>query len=1854
MAAAEDTVGLGESFVAATGLTGAEAKCAIKALRLFPVPSMGLAPCLFSSLGRVIAGVPWAGELFPEATDYADLERLAATGRLHQADDPTRFPSPSQTQLAELFRGPFRLAAAVLGLEPENEHDPVLERLRCVLVACRVRWGRGDTSRDQAIEDLATFIRGQVALIKDARSAFSIDLVTRLVRATTLEAFADAAAGLAHLGHETLASAWVAHFDPELRGRARVPKSGRRSAAQPASTPTPAPLVQGPTTQPAKRRSARRNVRRNTDDVRRTVRRKLVMSEGVKPLEGEPASEVSAPGFVGALPGGQHNRESKEVARYRVQQAIRGRNHDLLVEHPDVLPLVSYSRAITGLLEVLDGEGDEDLRYGACALLLEGIFGRTARTLTAIDVLAEESEPVDSTRLQIVMERQAARLVVYWQADEGDDPSGHFRPTAEQAKLLEPVRADFLLPLAPAIFTRLEKNRASIERLAREDVAATVLHVGTAARHVRKTYGVEFTPGQIRGSASVFLRDTCNDTAAAQLICADTIGVSDCPVSYFAPLASSLADTFWSFQHRILDLAEVPPTPVTQAGRVGSRLVTLPSVAKALVKSVSAPLRRGVARLSSEGRLREVHQVMVNQLSCMFVAGLTHRPTEALLELRLSDIWLDGSVGAALFYDKRIDAAHDPRLVALSSIVCRQLNAYLSHLAALGEGSDALGRHINNVLLGEAPLFFALTDACEPIPLTFAMWKAGLPEPWSALPLNWGRHSCRTRAIEAGVPADLVNIQMGHLESAGYPFSGASPTEPLLFAEQLAPLWDRVVSEQGWTVVAGLKASAGCHQQILMPLSRWAPRVEEHARKRRDAARNWEQRMEATTRVYREAAEASVLAHPVLVESGIASLYLEGLRAGPAPPHGLTRADFSDVRDDLVADVVDPVAAIALGDALRRVVRRVNRRTGQDAETPGSLVFFRAPLDSAFLPGMMTAVRQFGALREYVGAYQAAGKKRDDWRDAPSAFARVVLAIILFGHGDDPEAIRGAIERRLSLCRSAALEDVVLVPHGEKPGEVMALRGASAIAFAHLARKLPNVAWPGWRAIEDAMRALLPAWAIPRQALADGELVTRLCQTAAVVARYELSPAARAARGPGGCTSAELDLQLAWLDGDPPGAFEWQPQASECVHESRGAKLPPCTGAARSQYLTLCRVFPTTDRDTRLPQTGYVIPSGDAASADARRAVIQEITAMRSVVAAERRLRPIVDHLAGWVLDMLEHGTPRKREAALSTIETYLSRIGGLLVELFGQGATGAVDETELEDIYLTTIEARVNQRAVAASALLLFHRYAQGVHDYPDADLTGVRAYLSTRELEEADAGLITPVERDVVTDLLLEGHTVISDAPPDNPDQRRLRMQAGHAASLLAFTGARRGEGLGIQFRDVQRLGMQLRLRIRGNRSRRLKTPNARRYVYLPLGKRADSFDRFVRGEQQRIGSTRLRTAFVFAPPDDPRAAQVRSQIASILLGACREVTGRPRTRVHALRHLVAAERTLPSFLAPGDYTSIALTATLAPAPAAGVVLPRDLAGRVTGLGHGNARTTIRWYHHMPWLLASRTDAWMSERYVRRRVIASLLGVTPFAMDRHTQGQPDVPCSRVWLDAQCAPRPRPARPAPSSPVAESSSTSDHWTACHLGLAVLEARRMGSLEQAVEHRGGTVADARTLESLVHLVERRLGWPITTQGSGRASARDVLAFRRLAEGQVFEQFWQWYDDDPEWRTQLGSVAAAFFNAATCSDRDAVVLPTAQAEVLKRALTKLGLDQHRLQESTLAPGLISIRVLRRIPEASGTHKAEDSPESPHETPYVGKPTNALTRRYLGRPLKWALSIIFIVEQWQHAGAARDQA
>jgi integrase len=1824
-----------------------------KLIQRFPVPRAECAPDLVQAVARLTTNVHWWHEI-ADGPRFSEMARQLAK-RTSAQTGPVKL---TRADIQADYRGPFRLTQALLVPAREPVSGP-MEALRASLVACLWHWFGSSEEHKTATAALGASIRGVDGRKLDVR------LLRRLGEATTLEGFLRAASGLKTSGVESLEVAWRNAFEPELTNLGRLssippaapvapspePPSPGPPDPEPPISPGPDPLE--PPGKPSGPRpsgsggkgSAEPGEDELIDKIQRSIRRgKSPRPPGAPaPEAGEPPEEVTPAVTVSSLPEAPLHEDASAVVTHQVRQAVWNTNYLLLPHHPDTLVLADYRRVVHGLLGLLHRENlSPELRAGSAGLLFQSLTGRTPRSLKALSILADAKAGHDPLRMDLLLKEGALRLSCFWQVPGPAFEPSYFRPDTAQEDHVEAIRQDFLLMLAPAFRDVLVLHSEALEWLVAQSVGQIESLLRGAAREVRESEGVIFTIGQLRASFSAHLYELSRDSAATQLICADTLGQSTAPPAYYAPRAKALAQSHWSFQQSLLGTAEAFPKYPLGDDRVGSRLLVRKSKAQTMARAPSRTFHYGLSRLIEERRLVEVHHAMVAQFAGMLMAVATHRPTEALLELTVWDFLPGQNAGAALFRDKIHDAAHDPRLVALPATLCRQFEAYLEHLSGLAKLEPRAKSKVGQILKGKAPLLMGLSDQGALHTLDLKALKALMPSEWQVVPMNWGRHWMRTHTVEQGLSPELVSLQLGHLEVVGYPFSGASPTEPWRFVEAIAPGWEQMARLQGWQVVRGLPGTNSVDLIHRRSLRFWAKEIQEHQAAQRAEAKRWRDAMKAKLREYREGAERYVIAHPELISAGIVARYQE-CRSG-LDRHGLSRADFERIRDEVYESAGEDVAlAIARANAVCHVAKVVNHRTRQLPETPGKVFNLRRPLDNAFFPGMMEAVRQIEGLREHL-AELATQAPQDRWTDMASACACAALALVLFGYCESPDRIRGAIERRARMERSATLQDAILVPWGDKPHEVLGLRGIAAIVLARLTWKRGKDEMPPWDEVEARLKYLLPTWAIgakEKEAEEDAAmLLERLCETAAVAHRYELSPAARRANArAGGATPAHMREQLALIDGDRVGSVkrDWEP--SERMPGAHHSPTPPEArkGNARAQYNALCRIFPSDQKDTALPETGEIIPSAEAASVASRNKLIAEIQRLLEAERPERRLQPVVRMLASWVLDLIVNGTPKKDVPALVTVEDYLTRIGGPLVEIFGQSAMTDLDEAELEEAYLVTIECKESKSSLrqrTASAILLFHAFAQTIFELPEVDLSGVKLYLGDDPEALADARLVLPVERDAIAERLAADAKAAEGVRP--MAEVRVLRQAQQAMPLFAAGGLRRGEGLGIQFRDVAASDGQLRVRIRPNSSRRLKTVRGRRVITLPAQVTAVGgvdLAQWVETERSRLKSSRLETAFVFTKADAPFDAKTRFEIADICLNAVREVTGRSAARLHAFRHLVATQSTTSVFLSDADTLSLSDSLCLTPVPTLKeVALPRDLLGQVVGLGHADPLTTLTHYHHVGWLLRSRSDARLAERYANRLTIAPLLGVSLHTLDWAMKKRPGRDRVLAWLDVGADVRTVPRAPASAaqSDASGSGVSTGRWTAGALGALLGSVARVGNLEKALLVQGAPTSAAGPLRLLFLPMEGRLGRRMLEE-VGRAPVAGVSArrsIRRVGKGDALEVLWRWYDGDENgYRGTIVAVAEAVYEYLQPGHGDRILLPEANAEQLQTLIRKAGVPPSRLLSERGSEGIVMLRILRDDPDAG---KAEgDGPEGEERVS---------PERYVGLVLKRILLVI----------------
>lgn len=1778
-------------------------------LSLFPVPSADLAAPLFEALLRVARAVPW----LEDALGDEAVVRLAAV-----VDRLTTEETIERADAVDSLIGSYDLAGTFVGTEAMPRQGP--ESLRAALWVCHAHWSKAGARKSGVVDAFAAAIRNAVK--NRSSSATEKHPVARhlaaIGKSSSLEEFLAATSVFLTSEQASIRDAWG-------------PISSHLAGLQDGNSN--APLVRPPVRkQPV---ATGFNEDEEIEALISGVRRMTGQPDGkAELLPGEPAAETASPCHVSPLTGTPSNPDASRMARYKARQVVWNQNSLLLTNHPDVLPAGVFKQTLKILVEELNATEDADLRLGLAGLLLEAVTGRTRKSLAAIKLVDRFDQGL-AGNCELSLAESAFRLRAFF-AQDSADPNGYFRPTDEQAMHLESVAETFLLPL-PTVVSRALGGRRVLESLLSSKAKSLEGWIRDAAGHVSQILGMRITAGQVRRSFSAHLFESCRDTALTQLICADTLGQSEAPSHYYAPRASYVSGVYWALLTSMFDTDE----PGLDAGRsevrVGSRLLIRHDVAREMTSSLGAILHTGVEKLVSDHQIQRVHEAMVAQMGCMLMTAGTHRPVDALFQLKLTAI--DRESGAALFQDKVHDAAHDPRLVALPSCVLRQLKAYLAHLAGLAGSVPKLVPHIRDVMAGRAPLLFAVDDSGQHVPLSIASFAASLPPVWRELPLNWGRTWVRTRSIELGLAPELASIELGHLEAVGYPFSNGSPTEPAAFITAIRPFMDRVAAEQGWVVRHGIGDVAE-PDFPLVPLRAWASSVRKHEQAAKDLAKAWRENQKARMKDYRRRAEEYVFADKAIVGAGIDVLHAN--KTGPWSKHSLRKVEAEALRDAMFEDAGDDTAlGLARADALHRILRLVNKRVGMQGQEPARLVLLRRPVDNAFVPEMMEAVRQVRALRE--AALKRSDQGPGDWKDFALACARVAHALAVFGFCDDPVQIEGVLAHRSRLARSAALDDAVLAPWGADSTQVLGLRGLAALAIARLAKKYPDQAVPSRQEINKALATLLPEWAVPtsRSAANDRDLLALLCETVSVANRLELSPAARLALRPqSGSVCAHPLEQIALLDADPVYSLnrDWE-DADESTTRDRDVISGKRTGNARSQYLTLCRVIPTPGKDLELPLTGQEIAADQLIFAGTRSKVIAELTARLALTDPKTVLQPIVRLLATWVLEMLEKGTQAKSNPADRTISTYLTRIGGGLVDVFGNSSLTDLDDAELEDAYLAVVEAGHDARDKAAAAILDFHDCCSRNFGLPELDLSEVRAYLAS-ERRSVDACLVLQVERDAAVSRLIEHGKDSAAGVSEGRQYMRVVRQAAAAMPLYAFAGARRSEVLGMKFADVvvEENGTAW-ARIRANRSRRLKTRAARRTVQLfetvPRST-VEQFAGWINADRSRLHRWRHEGAYVFSPLENGRLATGRSAIANACLKGLAEVTGRQQERLHRLRHLVAYEQITPIVLSDLDREALGHVMPQKPLAERDVVLPRDMAAQVITLGHAHWVTTLRCYYHLPWLLRSNADAVIRKRYMNRRGAAAVMGLTLPAVDRISQQSKPTPAARAWLDHVLAPRvvPKPVDP-PIAP--EAGQSSKRWKAIELGWLLAHVERTGSLESALTVMGGHPDEAVRIRKEFLSFERRLGRRLV--GGEWIASVDMprRIIRDLTQASSLEGWWSVFDSgNTDERMRLSQLAEQVFGWMAPGDGDAIRLQAEAIDRLVELLAKAGIPESSVERQELELGYWAIRVVR-----TSKRGKEDANEETKEAEVPAK-------RYLGLAVKRALGVIWVSNRLNKVG------
>jgi integrase len=1653
--------------------------------------------------------------------------------------------------------------------------SPALYRLRGLIWIALRRWHLGGHLPNPAADSMASALRAAVRAVNSRASVALSPILIELAKVDDMSGALRALAQLETTHHRGLREAWTGGLrEILLSPEHAVDASERRTRREEQPRPW-----SGGRIRPSMRLADSEDIRLPRPEVI-PLRRHAPIPEQ---LPDEPADEFNLPVDLVLVPGFGTGAISRRRAEYQARQAIWGGNRFLLPHHIETLPSDVYGAAIRELVQGLDKSDLEDgAAVGCLACLLKALTGRTT---TGIQWLCAARAGSQNDQQAIIdLDRGAIEFPPFWKVLPEQDsgatelqeraaPLGYYHPCdSDQRSLLVPVFHRVTLPLARSVHRVLGRHRANLANLATLDAMELDHAAQAAAETLSANLGLSISVAALRRSLGAQVMEVSGDSALAQLICGDSFGAPLAAQHYYAPRRADIARVYADAVCVHLPAATFSPIPQA-AARVGSELLVSPQTAKAMADA-SATKDWDDSRDDEHAGWARRHRHMADHLARMILATTGHRPTEALFELTLHDVDLE--TGAALFSDKRIDAAHDPRLAVLPVIVCEQVGVYVQHLSELAVAHGTCCELVASVCSGTAPMLFDLDDDLNPQPLTMARLKARSPAPWNQLPWNWGRTYLRTRGIEMGAPANLMSCQLGHLDIVGYPYSHQSPTTPAEVVAELRPWLDRMARNQGWRVLNAAKQKQRYSEVItLPPLRDWSEQIARSEQAGKESHRQWERSLRRQARRARDHALQLVLDHPGLVAAGISQAFR---KVPHAPAQPLDELALFRVRSDLVDAVGDDApAAIAATRALRRVLAAAAKQSGVSYPTVALPVAVRRPLDNPFFRSACVAWSQMHALRAHVA--ERAQEKRPR-RGFDLQVARTAEALALFGFVDNSDHIMAILAARAQAAPSARIVDLMLVPLPD--GQVFGLRGVAALALANLAQVYPSEPLPTRAAINATLAQILPTWAT-RESADSGDLLTRLCSTTAVVNRYELSPAARFAMDADhGSTHAALAEQLAYIDGDTVSPIRASTEEdrhlpvdalSNRVFKRQGSD----SATPRAQYRQLCRVIPPTHRDTTLPLTGQIIRARDREAASTRQSVLAEL----DLQLAQPNLHAIVYVLGDWIRAEAQRTQGTAKPLAYRTLETYLTRIGGALVEVIGDCPLAAWSEELLEDAYLYALDASDQAKQKVAAALLSFHRHCSSRWEFPELDLSPIYAELGAGR-HNADAALILPQERDRALEAIRQ---MAWNQTGSDFALTRIARAADWVVYYLAWGGVRLGEALGLQARDIGvRPEGALMTKVRSNRLRPLKTLSATRALtFEPHANEPMHRSRVLQrvdDVRRHAGARRPDSAYLLyaAGIDDADKNALADPVARTIRGALAEVTGRPSERLHRLRHLAATQRMLQVVLSPSDRQAIGLDKGAE--PPSKVLMPRDMQAVSTPMGHAHWGTTIAWYLHMPWVLQSRPAQRSREAYCSRRFVAGAMGRSPATIDSILRGG-NGDAVAAWFDHFRRGRPQ-SMQVSSRPCTDTEDTPTLWTAEQIGILLDRANAAKDLESVLRSMGVPIGETPNVVRVCERWEAKLGKRLLPKRvRGKLRNCPVRALRRMEGDRPLEALWRRMD------SVLGGgpyrvIAEAYFTWLRPARSISVLLPAAESDALVIELEQIGVPISQIDRA-VAPG-----------------------------------------------------------------------
>lgn len=1175
---------------------------------------------------------------------------------------------------------------------------------------------------------------------------------------------------------------------------------------------------------------------------------------------------------------------------------------------------------------------------------------------------------------------------------------------------------------------------------------------------------IGMTAGQVRLALACHLASELG-AEAAQIVMADTFGLSAGPAYYTAVPTDRIATTVASIQQRWF--GQQPPLVLT--GRtIGSRLI----LTDAAATEWPLALRRRITSLGHrkapdvQWSLWAAHR---DYLAASLLAATGARPGAWIGSINLDQLIPD--YGLALIGDKATDQLREHRIVATGRRWLAHLRSYLDRLVEIAAGSlgPSAATLAGAILRSEQPLFAVATHAGDVRPLDAATMRALMPVELQGV-ANHLRHRLNQRLLALGVDHELRHAQMGWTISPAHLLADLSHWTAQAMGEQLAMALDEILVQDHWYPPTQRTSPWSWHDVPDRPLSDWHQISRDHAARHQQDMRRireqlrakWQdvlpgvmQRLQDAISEYAPALRLDIAKQRLLRADGIAGAEAIVL----STDHHALLCDRVRQGDQCPADATEAIVARI---QLYRVVRTAIRAGIVRGPIP-SRPFLSVTADpSPYLPGSGLAVRHAVAFRAALLARAKEARQRDQgplttWIVASSSAARRLT---------HAQAAVGAAARILRPNKHNGLLRLTAVVNGRTCP--MAFGGLAAIALAKRAVDAPTAHPPSIEALGSwAITSLSLPFGLPENA---EEAAARLEGLLHAAGWIELSgPERLSMLGDVQTAAAPVARSIARDD-------DWPVRTAATADESRAVADVLYEPEPDQTASDIGRPRQSSMRDYRRltvalnPETfGAMSTRASDGHRGWRAALEKYLKKLHDEVGQHSNIGLLV----GFVRHRLRYGGKTKSKLAHATLGADLTRFGADLLRVAGDEQILYWSAADYELRYLATLlDKPISARRQSYDALTNFHEYMMQQHGAPEIATQELRAIAGVR-MQHVDAGVLTSREMQQVYDALCDDRDTETRLPDAAPSMVRMLQLRVVMYVVLAATGLRPSSAYGLTLGDLALIGPgndHVRVRVTGEYGR---AKSSTTLGYVPMEgalwiSARESIVEWLASERAKVEGDTWWDLPLFATAPGSRRRYARDQLTRRLDQLMRWATGES-----AHTYWIRKERvTTRHATIVGDRIPMA----------------RDVYGVLRACGHASIVVPVTSYISDPAIICAHDI-----RAGLRAPRGAILAVTgehgpPMDMAWQREGGPDSPARlRVVLDRLGLPtaespveRITPAPPLASRRAITPRALADYARVAtkaitqydllrRCGLTAMQANRLTAIaEQLLQRRGVT------------------------------------------------------------------------------------------------------------------------------------------------------------------------------------------